>query len=695
MIEIKKDGYSVSFINDGHALSVSGGRFGEMNISPSPLFFARVKRVSDGKSLYISSADAWGSVSATEDTEGFRFKFDDPCEIFGVSVEYKAEICDTGIYWTGSVKNQNSEWSVMEVSYPYVLLCAEKFDFFVPQTSGIVIRDAGEQSYEYTGDPCFSMQYFAAYSNQGGIYIGIHDPYPAMKRYEVSCGQGTADIRVYYVGENGNIPANSFVIAGGCKWQAFTGDWYDAAMIYSDFIKSNATWLPKTDENGRSDTADKFKELPFWVCDYIPNSVSQGENKPMKLSAGSDIYTQGYWYNAVIELQKALDVPIAYHTYNWHEIPFNVDYPHFLPAKDEYRTGLAELKKHDIYVMPYINSLSWETRDNFSGKYNVTFENTGKYGAVKLEDGRVRAIPYPQTHNDGRSVLLAYICSSFRTWHDIIKDTVSEIESTLDVDGVYFDQLSAFHGVPCYDKTHGHSLGGGRYWCDGHREHMRKIIADKPRSSFYFSEDNTEEYINLFDGFLTWRWVMSEAVPAFPAVYAGYVQMIGRNNLGEKKDDTEFFKYSLAKSFLYGQQLGWIKADVIYNEERLNFLKTLVKERYRFKKLFAFPKMLRPPRVSCSLKAKVTTPAMKNETDIVMEQVCAGAWKYRNGDKIVIFVINIAKEESEYYLSFDNGEYGISEDVLHKNGFKIDINGKVSKQGRIAPESIKSFELDV
>ena len=78
-----------------------------------------------------------------------------------------------------------------------------------------------------------------------------------------------------------------------------------------------------------------------------------------------------------------------------------------------------------------------------------------------------------------------------------------------------------------------------------------------------------------------------------------------------------------------------------------------------------------------------------------MEQVCAGAWKYRNGDKIVIFVINIAKEESEYYLSFDNGEYGISEDVLHKNGFKIDINGKVSKQGRIAPESIKSFELDV
>ena len=221
---------------------------------------------------------------------------------------------------------------------------------------------------------------------------------------------------------------------------------------------------------------------------------------------------------------------------------------------------------------------------------------------------------------------------------------------------------------------------------------MMDIIKDKPECSFYFSEDNTEQFMNLFDGYLTWRWLMNEEVPAFPAVYAGYIQTLGRNVLGEKKEDVEFFKHSLAKSFVYGQQLGWIKADVIYSEEKLPFLKTLVRERYKHSDTFVYSDMLRPPRVSCSLPPKVTSPAMHYTSDVVMEQVCAGAWKYRSGEKTVIFVINIAKEECDYTLSFDSHEYGIDEAALCGAGFTVD--GTVAtKCGRLAPESIITFEF--
>jgi hypothetical protein len=186
---------------------------------------------------------------------------------------------------------------------------------------------------------------------------------------------------------------------------------------------------------------------------------------------------------------------------------------------------------------------------------------------------------------------------------------------------------------------------------------------------------------------------MNEQVPAFPAVYAGYVQMLGRNTLGKKKDDVEFFKYSLAKAFVYGQQLGWIKADVIYSEEKLPFLKTLVRERYKHSDTFIYSDMLRPPRVSCTLAPKVTSPAMHYTNDVVMEQVCTGAWRHRVSGKTVIFVINIAKEECEYTLSFDSREYGVDEAALLERGFALDGDKVAKITEKISPESITVFEF--
>ena len=682
--------YSVYFDTDAVSLSVSGGSFGEITLFPAPLFHLRLKRIADGTDINITSADTWRAVTVSESGKEYSFIFEDPTKILGISVKLLATASDEEIVWTGSVINESNEYSVMEMTYPALSVGGEKFDLFAPETSGIVIKDAGRHGYVHRGDPAFSMQYLAAYKAKSGIYFGIHDPAPVLKRYDVRASDGIAKFAVYQIAENGTLPKNSFTLSGKCVWKTLCGDWYDASKIYSRFVRSEAEWIPKL---GRPDTPQKFKEIPFWVCDYIPNSPSQGDNRPMKLSAGSDIYEEGYWYKAVIELQRELDVPIAYHVYNWHTNPFNVNYPHFLPAKEEFKKGLRELKKHNIYVTPYINALSWETRDDFDGIFDFTFENTGKALSVKLEDGRICTSPYPQTHNDGKSVLLAATCPSTATWQKIIKDLSKEMEETLDIDGIYFDQISAGHGRPCYDPTHGHPLGGGRHWYDGSRKLMRDIIKEKPQEAFYFSEDNTEEYMDLFDGFLTWRWLMNEAVPAFPTVYAGYIQMLGRSVLGTKKDDVEFFKYTLAKAFLYGQQLGWIKADVIYSEKKLAFLKTLVRERYKYTSLFCDSEMLRPPKIESDLTPKRTTPALHFTEEVVMEGIYAGAWKSRSEKKTVIFIINTSDETVEYTLSFDNREYMLDGKALEAHGFILGEDGRATKTATISPESIVSIEL--
>jgi hypothetical protein len=119
----------------------------------------------------------------------------------------------------------------------------------------------------------------------------------------------------------GNM-ANTFSVGGYIRWEIFEGDWYDATLLYAHFVKSEAMWLPV---KGRPDTAERFKSVPYWVCDYIPNSESQRDARPMTLAAVSDRYDKNYWLDAPIQLRKRLGVPVAYHVYNWHEIPFNIN----------------------------------------------------------------------------------------------------------------------------------------------------------------------------------------------------------------------------------------------------------------------------------------------------------------------------------------------------------------------------------
>lgn len=688
-INIKQDAYWLTLTSDGHTLRVSDGAFSDLRVCEAPLFSLRVRRVGGEGEQWLDSASAWASVDVAQTETGYRFTFCDPCGICGFRVTLAAEVTERGIYWTAEVVNESDEWSAMEMSYPSVTLCASRFDLFVPKNSGMVIADAGTVGFAYRGGQSLCMQYFAAYGAHGGLYYGLHDPAPALKRYDIAAGEGRTTLSVFFVGVDGLRPHNSFALAGKCAWLALTGDWYDASQIYADFVRREAEWLPRIDENGRPDTAQKWKDIPFWVCDYIPNSERQGENRPMSLAADSDKQTKDYWIRAVIDLQRELNVPIGYHVYNWHEIPFNVDYPHFLPAKPLFADGLDKLRKNgNILVVPYINALSWETRDDFDGRFDVTFANTGRKGAVKLETGACKEVEYPQTHGDGKPVMLAAMCPTDGTWRKLIQDLVAQMEDTLPIDGIYFDQASSSHGTPCYDESHGHPTGGGRYFCDGYRRMMTDIIARKPKDSFYFSEDNTEEYMNLFDGFLTWRWLMAEEVPAFPAVYAGYILTLGRSTIGKKKEDVEFFKYSMAQAFLYGQQLGWCKADVLYDEGKLPFLKTLVRERYRYGRLFLCADMLRPPRVRCDAPPKTTSPALSNKTDVVMEQVLAGAWRQRTDGKVVLFVINVGKAESAYSLTIPYAEYGLSASALAEQGFTVDGEGRATKTGCIGGESM-------
>ena len=692
---LKNDYYNVEFEIANNSTCIVGGSFGEMSLIKSTLMTAVLKNVMTGEEFTVSSED-FEKVKAHCYSHSLKVYLSEPNGLKDIVIVITGETEEYGIVWSVDVINDNSGISVMDVSYPLPVICSDHFDMFVPGACGKVIKDAEKKGFDFSGiypmhQMC--MQYFAVYGKNNGVYLGIEDPRGSMKMLGARSKDGIAQITASFYAVNSNCAHNSFSVYGKARWQYFKGDWYDATMIYADFVYKNAEWLPLIGENGREDTAQKYKDIPFWVCDYIPNSEYQGANRPMMLSAGSDHYEPDYWYNAVIELQKELGVPIAYHVYNWHKIPFNIEYPHFLPAKEEFAVGLKELKKHDILVMPYINGVSWETRDGELG-HEINFGNTGYRGAVIDRNGGIFTFEYPQTTVSGHKAKLAPMCPTYEGWHKTLETLIRDIEQDFDVDGIYIDEISAHPARECHNKEHQHLPGGGSYWVENYNLMMEKIRAYRPDESFYFSECNAEPYMKSFDGYLTWTWTHNGEVPAFPAIYSGYIQMLGRYSIGAKKEDYEYFKYVTARAVIYGQQLGWCKADVLYKPEWLKFLKRSVLLRYRDTELFNSARMLRPPYTESDLPDMVTESAHMwfEGEDIDMECVFAGAWKYRMRDKWVIFAVNIAEQTANFTMSFDINEYGLSDTAL-PYGFRVD-GSDCRVSGTLAPCEYKVWEIE-
>lgn len=676
-----------------HGMKIAGGTFGEIKLLPTPIFKMRLKNVKSEENMYVDSTSCWKNVLLKEYENHVDFIFDGLDDVSDVCVIVQAKFSETAVKWTAEVANNNQEFSVMDITYPTPKITASYFNFFLPDNSGVVVEDAG---HKIVKDECYypcwaiSMQYFAMYGHNSGIYVATEDAKAANKHFAWVCENDVCELTATFPAIAASLPANSFSVYGTCNWSFFTGDWYDATLLYSDFVQREAEWLPSIGKNGREDIPERFKNVPFWICDYMPNTESQGDNKPMNLSAGSDIYEKDYWYKAPMLLQEELGVPIAYHVYNWHEIPFNIEYPHYMPAKQEFVDHIKDLQNHYIYVLPYINAVDWEMNDH-EGGHSVTYKNTGYRCVTQNEDGSPRFTDYPQHTKSGEVSHLARMCGDSALWQKMVEDITRVIEDDLNVDGIYFDGVAAHATYPCYHPEHNHLPGGGTYHTDGYNSMMRKIGVNKPKDNFYFTECNTEAFMKNFDGYLTWMWVQSGEVPAFSVVYAGYVQLLGRCTIGKKKDDFGFFKYCTARSFLNGQQLGWCKADIVYSPKHMEFLKNIANKRYQYTNVFNSCKLLRPPVVQTNAPQLVTSAGLWFHGDVVSEQVVAAGWRSRTEDKLYLFAINLSDNPVHYSMSFNAEEYGLQNHKLPIEFIKDQNNCVVS--GELGKYEIKVWEL--
>lgn len=586
-----------------------------------PLFALSLRNTKTGKTVRLDSAGGWSKIKPVNGLFGRAIdlgastKVD--CPNVGASllinehdegISFRLDVDNpAGRAASGPIKlaDLDTDWSIDEVVFPQVAIrkISEDTASLFPRGPGEVRRGAWKDDFQFQGrypNGWTTMQFLACYDQRAGtgLYVGLHDEKAFVKDIRLQGRSGTQDIVLSY-----SLPKPCEERRGyqtpAVVWRLFRGDWYDAACIYRDWVKSEAVWRG---EPGRAGTPAWMRELPAWVCTGGP-------------SANVVERVKGF--------QKWLGVPVGLHWYSWHRIPFDNDYPHYLPPREGFAQAVRELQRHNVRVMPYINGRLWDTRDK--GLEDAEFTRTALPASTKDQKGKPFVETYGSKESDGSAVRLAVMCPHTKLWQEKVKSVVLSLMTEHGVDGVYIDQVAAAAPVLCMDASHGHPRGGGYWWQEGYAKMLDEIRRAMPAGKMLTTECNADPFVRWFDGYLTWHWQHDGQVPAFPAVYGGTIQMFGRAFRGGDSQDLAM-RMKVGQQLCFGEQIGWGDVEQIRRQPSAEFFRDVVRLRWTLREFFYRGHMGRPPRLTSAPPTVTADWAWHGHWPVTTQAVQTGAW---------------------------------------------------------------------
>jgi hypothetical protein len=564
----------------------------------------------------------------------------------GMTVRMTRTPRSPGVGWHLSVENRGAA-ALWEVTFPEVHTKAKKEDtILLPSISGSVHPANEPLDYASTTQTHYpsgslSMQCAALYGPNGGTYIGVHDPGASGKRLTVTCTNRDFDLRWHWPVAEMGIPGTSWDMPGEVLIRPFTGDWFDVAQIYRGWVSEKADWWPRGTQAGRPDTPDWFKDNPLWV---MSNGPWPNREAPLPMDQAADKIEKFARYMD--------DIPCAVHMYNWHQIPYDTEYPHYFPAKEGFETAIRRLQTLSVRVMPYINARIWDTALE-------DFKEHGHTAAIKGEDGSLKTEAY-----EGNT--LACMCPSTPLWRQTLSDLVRKLTGPeVGADGVYLDQISAQASLPCFDPNHSHLPGGGDWWTrEGYWPLLETIRRSVPGIALT-SESAAEPYVNRLDGYLTWGGFRNgnRGVPLFHAVYAGQVQLFGRLYKWQSWKGVAM-RTKTAQALVWGEQLGWIIPDIIHEPMDAAFLKRLARVRYTLRSYLARGRMVRPPKLETDGTLLTSNWVFASDIEVTTPAVVAGAWRHELTWALALILVNTDTKPHTVGLPFDAAEHGGSGELV-------------------------------
>jgi hypothetical protein len=636
-----------------HLLDIQSGQ-DLLTTNPLPLFSLTLHGVGSTKLSSLSADDGWSQCTIHPHRRHLEMRWSRPVDEALAGLSVVATVTpDSGasaLRWKLRIDNTSTNWSIWRVMFPQVALSnlGTNAAVLFPRGPGEVQRGVWDRPFSYQGNypgGWCSMQFMAAYcegAKPTGLYVAMHDPWGGTKDLAVKSDPAARIVRLSFEhpAPNMGLPTNTFALEGEAVWQVLRGDWFDAALLYKAWARREAKWWPRLTRDGRTDTPRWMRELNAWAM----TGGAPGECVP-----------------AVKQFREFLGVPAGFHWYNWHQIPFDNDYPHYFPAKDGFGQGVAELKAAGVFPMPYINGRLWDSHDR--GTEDFEFTKLALAATTKQDDGSPGIEQYGSKETNGEPVRLGVMCPTTPLWQNTVSNIVLRLLGECGTSAVYIDQVAAAPPRLCMDRAHGHPLGGGHWWNEGYWKMLEAIRHRMPRDTALTTECNGEPFIRWFDGYLTWHWQSDGQVPAFPAVYGGAIQMFGRAYRGGNTRNLAL-RMKAAQQLVFGEQLGWIEPEVVKEKENADFFRQMVRLRAAFNPYFSAGEMARPPKLLGPIPTVRADWQWSGEWWVTTDAVLTGAWQLPKEKRMVLLFVNVSDESVPTQTRFEPAASGVRASVL-------------------------------
>lgn len=613
-----------------------------------PLFSLTVRNAETKEQVQLEADAGWKQCAVTSTNQGLEIRWQQPTDArlgsLNVTAHAALDPVASAIRWQLKVDGVAAPWGVWQTVFPQVAVAdlGPKANVFFPRAAGEVQQGLWQKAFRFNGRyPAgwTSMQFMAAYDQAGktGLYVAAHDPYGSTKELIVQSQptDQTVTFTLEHPAVNMGEPGAPFELSGQVVWQLLRGDWFDAAMIYRNWVRKEAHWYPKLGPDGRADTTPWMRELSAWAL---------GGGKPEQC------------VESVKKFADFLGVPVGFHWYNWHEIPFDNDYPHYFPTHDGFADAVRDLQAHNVFVMPYINGRLWDTHDK--GTEDFQFTKIARPAATKDEQGEPYLESYSSKEKDGSKVELAAMCPATQLWQDKQREIVLRLFNECGVKGVYMDQVAAAKPQLCFDRTHGHPLGGGHWWTESYWQLLDKIRQAMPKDRMLTTECNGEPYTQVFDGYLTWHWQYDGQVPAFAAVYGGAIQMFGRAYRGGETKDLAL-RMKAGQQLVFGEQIGWLSPGVVNEKDNAAFLRQVVRLRHALRRYFYAGEMARPPELKGEIPTVTADWQWHGRWPVTTSALMTGAWQCPREGRLVLLFVNVSDEPLKAGFALDRAVYGL------------------------------------
>jgi len=585
---------------------------------------------------------------------------------------------DSGIArWRISVSNKSDYWGLWSVAFPDVNGLPEsgKYDLARPAfgSGGQLLRACRSKIQARYPDGGWPMQFLALSRSRDSIYFATMDSEARAKDFVVDPSDSAMSI-VHYP-ENMGVPGSDYAGYYPIEFGVYQGGWLEAAQRYRRWALEQK-WAQGGKLSQRADVPEILKNVGVWLMDDWVWSGAEGT--PQQMDA------------PLLEAQKWLGVPIGLHWYNWHHMKFDNEYPHFLPPKAGFAERVKDLVDQGVLVMPYINGTSAD--------FNIPdFDRFGPHAIVD-EAGGYKMYFYGET--SGR---LLSMCPSQEFWQNTISSLVNSLVVDQGVNGVYIDQIAAMPQELCFNKEHGHPLGGGHYWVDGNRDLLQKVrnFAERTgRHPVITSEGTDEVFMDLLHGYLTWAEPTDWEIPLMEVVYSGHTIFFGSPCDITKSE--RFFCYAQGQGFLDGRQNGWIGLALFKpeNSTKAEYLRQCGRYRVATKQYLVYGRLLGPvvpenpvptfteEGFGFGNKHKGAVPAAEGRL-----------WQAENG-RLAVFLANYVDQPVEFKYHIDPAQFGLKgkrfelKEITPEGTTPItSVTGTVQRAESLGPRKIKVIEI--